>query len=170
MLHCKLLVIILNNFYTFGEKTWIVIHYKSYLQILNNWNQDPSSYLDHAGINITLLMFNLQIHIDHLLTPQWYQNLQSSTWFKNPILYIKSHLSMRASVTVSRACVCLWLSVVRAKYRGPETQVLRPRSWEPNAATRQQQKKRIAAPNRTCMAFKIRDDGGCGHCNTRFFG
>jgi len=55
-------------------------------------------------------------------------------------------------------------------YRGPKTQVLRARSWEPNAATRQQQKKRVAAPNRTCMASKIRDDGGCGHCNTRVLG
>ncbi len=101
------------------------------------------------------------------------------------ILYIKSLVaSVRLSVTVSlRPSVCdrqswepnidhdcLWPPVVTAKYRGPKTQVLRDRSWEPNAATRQQQKKRVAAPNRTCMASKIRDDGGCGHCNTKFSG
>jgi hypothetical protein len=41
----------------------------------------------------------------------------------------------------------------------PSVWVLKPRSWEPNAATRQQQKKIVAAPNRICMASKIRFSG-----------
>ncbi len=56
-----------------------------------------------------------------------------------------------------RACACRGLEtqVLRAEYRGPETrgpetqrpfiEVLELRSWEPNAATRQQQKKGAAS-------------------------
>jgi hypothetical protein len=48
------------------------------------------------------------------------------------------------------ACRGLETQVLRAEYRGPETQcpfieVLELRSWEPNAATRQQQKKGAAS-------------------------
>jgi hypothetical protein len=55
----------------------------------------------------------------------------------------------------ARACRGLETQVLRAEYRGPETrdpeaqcpliEILKLRSWEPNAATRQQQKKGAAS-------------------------
>jgi hypothetical protein len=63
----------------------------------------------------------------------------------------------RDSRSALRACACRGLEtqVLRAEYRGPETrapetqcpfiEVLKLRSWEPNAATRQQQKKGAAS-------------------------
>jgi hypothetical protein len=88
-----------------------------------------------------------------------------SKYFKYPMLTYKVTCCVRQSATVS-----LWPSVCDRQSWEPNIEVLKLRSWEPNAATRQQQKKRVAASNRTCMASKIRDDGGCGHCNTRFYG
>jgi hypothetical protein len=65
-----------------------------------------------------------------------------------------SRSALRACVR-ARACRGLETQVLRAEYRGPENrdpetqcpfiEVLELRSWEPNAATRQQQKKGAAS-------------------------
>jgi hypothetical protein len=75
----------------------------------------------------------------------------NTTYQPNPILYIKLLVCacVRAFVTVSRACV-----YDRQSWE-LNIEVLRARSWEPNAAIRQQQKKRVVASNRIVWLLKL---------------